>query len=304
MAQATLLHPGALQNLELLARQVVEGFIIGLHRSPFHGFSAEFAEHRLYNAGEPLRHVDWKVFGRTDRLFSKRYEEETNLRCCIAIDTSASMAFPETGPQVSKYQFSLVAAAAMLQLLKRQLDATSLAFFDAGLQTLTDARSAPRHYQQLTAQLEARLQMPPEARHTSIAAALHELAERLPRRMLVMVFTDTLEGNSNLGAVQDALQHLRFNKHEVIVFQVLDRKREQEFLFENRPYEFEDPETGAKVRVQPAQVREAYLSGMSGYLDAFRNYCLQNRIDLAEADIAEPVEAVLRTFLSRRSVLA
>jgi hypothetical protein len=122
--------------------------------------------------------------------------------------------------------------------------------------------------------------------------------------MLVMVFTDTLEGDSNLSAVQDALQHLRFNKHEVIVFQVLDRQREQAFLFENRPYEFEDPETGTRVRVQPAQVREAYISGMSSYLDAFRNYCLQNRIDLAEADIAEPVEAVLRAFLSRRSVLA
>ncbi len=303
MAQATLLHPGALQNLELLTRQVVEGFIIGLHRSPFHGFSAEFAEHRLYNAGEPLRHVDWKVFGRTDKLFSKRFEEETNLRCCIAIDESASMAFPQSESQVSKYQFSLVAAAALLQLLRRQLDAASLGFFTAAVHELTAARSAPRHYQQLISMLEARLQQLPTGRSTSIAASLHALADRLPRRSLVVVFTDTLEADNYLSGVQDALQHLRFNKHEVIVFQVLDGPKEREFAFENRPYEFEDPETGERVRVQAGQVREAYLAALNSHLEQLRSYTLQNRIDLTEVDIAEPVEDVLRRFLSRRRLL-
>ncbi len=303
MAQATLLHPGALQNLELLARQVVEGFIIGLHRSPFHGFSAEFAEHRLYNAGEPLRHVDWKVYGRTDKLFSKRFEEETNLRCSIAIDESASMHFPETTGQITKYQFSLVAAAALLQLLRRQLDAASLGFFADGLHDLTDSRSALRHYRQLTTILETRLHQPPSAKSTSIAAVLHELADRLPRRSLVVVFTDTLEADNNLAGVRDALQHLRFNKHEVILFQVLDRQREREFIFENRPYEFEDPETGERVRVQAGQAREAYLKALNAHLTQLRNYALQNRIDLTEVDIAEPVEEVLRRFLARRSVL-
>ncbi len=300
MAQATLLHPGALQNLELLARQVVEGFIIGLHRSPLHGFSAEFAEHRLYNAGEPLRHVDWKVYGRTDKLFSKRFEEETNLRCSIAIDESASMHFPETTGQITKYQFSLVAAAALLQLLRRQLDAASLGFFADGLHDLTDSRSAHR---QLTTILETRLHQPPSAKSTSIAAVLHELADRLPRRSLVVVFTDTLEADNNLAGVRDALQHLRFNKHEVILFQVLDRQREREFIFENRPYEFEDPETGERVRVQAGQAREAYLKALNAHLTQLRNYALQNRIDLTEVDIAEPVEEVLRRFLARRSVL-
>lgn len=303
MAQATLLNPGALQNLELLARQVVEGFIIGLHRSPFHGFSAEFAEHKTYNAGEPLRHVDWKVYGRTDKLFSKRFEEETNLRCCIAIDESASMAFGESARQVSKYQFSLVAAAALLQLLRRQLDAASLAFFADNLHELTDSRSALRHYRQLTTMLEARLQAPPTGRGTSIAAVLHELADRLPRRSLVIVFTDTLEAGNDLSGVQDALQHLRFNKHEVIVFQVLDRHKERDFHFENRPYEFEDPETGERVRVQAGQAREAYLEALHAHLEKLRNYAHQNRIDLTEVSIDEPVEDVLRRFLARRRVL-
>lgn len=303
MAQATFLHPGALQNLELLARQVVEGFIIGLHRSPFHGFSAEFAEHKLYNVGEPLRHVDWKVYGRTDKLFSKRFEEETNLRCCIAIDESASMNFPQSETQLSKYQFSLVAAAALLQLLRRQLDAASLAFFTDGLREVTEARSALRHYRQLTTMLEARIQQPPTARGTSIASVLHELADRLPRRSLVVVFTDTLENDGNLGGVRDALQHLRFNKHEVLLFQVLHQKQEREFLFENRPYEFEDPETGERIRVQAAQARETYLQAMNEHLTQLRSFALQNRIDLAEVDIAEPVEEVLRRFLARRQVL-
>ncbi len=303
MTQATLLQPGVLHNLELLTRQVMEGFIIGLHRSPFHGFSAEFAEHRLYNAGEPLRHVDWKVFGRTDKLFSKRFEEETNLRCCIAIDESASMAFPENSVHVTKYQFALVAAGALLQLLRRQLDAASLGFFTDDVHQLTAARSAPRHYQQLISMLENRLHQPPTGRSTSIGASLHALADRLPRRSLVVVFTDTLEADNNLLGVQDALQHLRFNKHEVIVFQVLDGQKERQFAFENRPYEFVDPETGETVRVQAAQAREAYLQALNSHLAQLRNYTLQNRIDLAEVDIAEPVEDVLRRFLARRRLL-
>ena len=301
MQSPVLLSPGALQNLELLARQVVEGFIIGLHKSPFHGFSAEFAEHRLYNSGDPLRHVDWKVYGRTDKLFLKRFEEETNLRCCIALDNSASMHFPQVANQISKYQFSVVAAAALFQLLRRQLDAGGLAFFGAGVESLSPVRSSPRHYQQLTLQLQHALSQPPAGGSTALANSLHELAERLHQRSLVIVFTDGLEGQGSLTEVQAALQHLRFRKHEVIVFQVLDGKLERQFNFENRPFEFEDAETGERVRVQPQQVRAQYLESLHVFETELRDYCLANRIDLIAVDLQESVEAVLRTFLARRT---
>ena len=298
-----LLSPGALQNLELLARQVVEGFIIGLHKSPFHGFSAEFAEHRLYNSGDPLRHVDWKVYGRTDKLFLKRFEEETNLRCCIALDISASMHFPQESGRLSKYQFSAVAAAALFQLLRRQLDAGGLAFFGAGVESLSPVRSSPRHYQQLTLELQRTLSQPWAGGGTALADSLHELAERLHQRSLVIIFTDGLEGQGDLAGVQAALQHLRFRKHEVILFQVLDGQRERRFDFENRPLEFEDAETGERVRVQPQQVREQYLRSLHAFEKEMRDYCLANRIDLVEVDLEAPVEAVLRAFLARRARL-
>ncbi len=303
MQSPALLSPGALQNLELLARQVVEGFIIGLHKSPFHGFSAEFAEHRLYNSGDPLRHVDWKVYGRTDKLFLKRFEEETNLRCCIALDTSASMHFPQAADRLSKFQFSVVAAAALLQLLRRQLDAGGLAFFGNGVEHLSPVRSSPRHYQQLTSTLQDALSRPPAGGGTALAGSLHELAERLHQRSLVVIFTDGLEGAGRLEEVQAALQHLRFRKHEVILFQVLDGKLERRFDFENRPLEFEDAETGEKVRVQPQQVRGHYLAALQQFERELRDYCLANRIDLTAVDLQAPVEAVLRAFLARRAKL-
>ncbi len=303
MQSPALLSPGALQNLELLARQVVEGFIIGLHKSPFHGFSAEFAEHRLYNSGDPLRHVDWKVYGRTDKLFLKRFEEETNLRCCIALDTSASMHFPQEAGKLSKYQFSVVAAAALFQMLRRQLDAGGLALFGNGVESLSPVRSSPRHYQQLTLQLQQSLTQVPAGGGTALAGSLHELAERLHQRSLVIVFTDGLEGQGSLTEVQAALQHLRFRKHEVILFQVLDGKLERRFDFENRPLEFEDAETGERIRVQPQQVREQYLASLHAFEKELRDYCLSNRIDLVEVDLQQSVEAVLRAFLARRAKL-
>jgi uncharacterized protein (DUF58 family) len=300
---AQLLHPAALQNLELLARQVVEGFIIGLHKSPFHGFSVEFAEHRLYNVGDPLRHVDWKVYGRTDKLFVKRFEEETNLRCCLAIDVSSSMHFPQDKNRVSKLQFATVASAALLQLLKRQLDASALALFDEGLQTLTDCRSSHRHYRVLTAELERLLSLTPENRTTNAAAALHEIADRLHQRSLVIIFTDGLESGADADAFFAALQHLRHNKHEIILFHILDRSLEREFQFENRPYEFVDLESGEKLRIQPTQVREAYLSGMKAFEQDFEDRCHQYRIDRVSVDLTEPVETVLHAFLARRNKL-
>src|SRR3984957_4243215 len=166
-------------NLELIARQVVEGFILGLHKSPFHGFSVEFAEHRLYNQGDPLRHIDWRVYGRTDKLFIKRFEEETNLRCCLVVDTSSSMQFPKDDKKLSKLQFSCVASASLLQLLKRQLDAAALVLFDNQVNYFSDCRSAHSHYRMLVNELQKTLDITTENKVTNAAKALHLVAEQM-----------------------------------------------------------------------------------------------------------------------------
>jgi len=291
-----------LENLELIAQQVVEGFIIGLHKSPFHGFSVEFAEHRLYNQGDSLRHIDWRVYGRTDKLFVKRFEEETNLRCCLAIDTSASMHFPEDPERLSKLQFACLAAASLLQLLKRQLDATALALFDERVHYFSDCRSAQRHYRMLLHEIDKTLRYKPRKR-TRAAAALHLIAEQMHKRSLIIVFSDMMDDAEHTEALFSALQHLRYNKHEVILFHIMDRQQEMDFAFEQRPYEFVDMESGEKVRLQPQQVKDQYVGQMRAFRELVAQRCHQYRIDRVEADLSEPVDQVLHAFLLKRNKL-
>jgi uncharacterized protein (DUF58 family) len=281
----------------------VEGFIIGLHKSPFHGFSVEFAEHRLYNQGDALRHIDWRVYGRTDKLFVKRFEEETNLRCSLVIDTSSSMLFPKEPGRLNKLQFACLAAASLLQLLKRQLDAASLALFDEQIHYLSDCRSSHSHYRLLMRQLEQSLKYEPQQKHTHAATALHQIAEQMHKRSLVVIFSDMMDDADNLEELFAALQHLRYNKHEVILFHITDGSKELQFDFENRPYEFEDLETGERIRLQPRQVRDAYLSRMQAFQDAISNRCHQYQIDRVAVDLSQPVEQVLHAFLLKRNKL-
>lgn len=296
----TVIPPqSAIENLELIARQVVEGFIIGLHKSPFHGFSVEFAEHRLYNSGDNLKYVDWKVFGRNDRMFVKKFEEETNLRCCIAIDTSSSMFFPGEG--LSKLHYSCVAAACLLHLFKKQLDAGSLALFDESLYELTAARSGVRHYRMLMNELEKLLQLQDPHRQTRAAAALHQVAERVHQRSLVIVFSDMPDDPEQNDALFDALQHLRYNKHEVLLFHVVDGRRELDFDFENRPYEFVDMETNETLKLNPSDIKEEYIKRMTAYRTRLANQCLQYHIDMVTCDMREPVEQVLHRYLIKRN---
>lgn len=290
-----------IENLELLTRQVVEGFIIGLHKSPFHGFSVEFAEHRLYNRGDEMRHIDWRVYGRTDRLFVKKFEEETNLRACLLLDTSASMYFPKDGDTASKIQFAVVAAASLARLLRKQLDATALGLFDASLYYLSACRSAPSHHHLLTSKLQQVLTQPHSGSLSHIAGALHEVAERMHRRSLIVIFSDMLGSEGDAEAIFAGLQHLKYNKHEVILFQIMDRKKELDFDFENRPYEFEDAETGEKLKLQPAQIRQQYLAGMESFQKEIAHRCHQYGIDRVLVDLSEPVEQVLHAFLLKRA---
>ena len=290
-----------LENLELIARQVVEGFIIGLHKSPFHGFSVEFAEHRLYNMGDALRHIDWKVYGRTDKLFVKKYEEETNLRCCLVIDTSSSMHFPKDEKKLNKLQYACLSAACILQLLKKQLDAACLALFDEDIHYSSECRSALSHYRMLTSKLEQTLRYVPKSKKTNVAAALHQIAEQMHKRSLVAVFSDMVEDAEQFEELFSALQHLRYNKHEVILFHIVEGQQEATFEFENRPFEFVDLETGESIKLQPQQIKEQYVTQMQSFQEMIANKCHQYNIDRIPVDLAQPVEQVLYSFLAKRN---
>jgi uncharacterized protein (DUF58 family) len=300
-----------LSHLELLAKQVVEGFITGLHKSPFHGFSVEFAEHRIYNTGEPTRHIDWKLFARTDKLFVKRYEEETNLRCQIVIDDSSSMNFPSVdspkkrGEQgdLNKLFFSVHAAAALCYLLKKQRDAVGLTIFSDKVELHTQAKSNHAHQRMIFAQLEKLLEPSDKNAHkkTFATEALHEIAESIHKRSLVIIFSDMLESGKKGEELFSALQHLRHNKHEVILFHVTDKSKELDFEFENRPYNFIDMETGENVKIHPSEIKDTYIKSMAEYKKELMLRCAQYRIDFVEADIKEGFKQVLMPYLIKRS---
>jgi len=299
-----ILQKPLIENLELLAKQVVEGFIIGLHKSPFHGFSVEFAEHRLYNPGDPLKHIDWKVYGRTDKLFLKRYEEETNLRCCIMIDTSSSMYYPDDALKVSKLQFSCIAAASLLQLLKKQLDAASLTFFNEEVHYMSACRSAHSHFRQLTNELQNLVDSKVgNPKTTQAAKALHLVAEQMHKRSLIVVFSDMIDDTEQIDDLFSSLQHLKYNKHEVILFHVMDGEKELEFDFEQRPYEFVDLETGDKVKLQPQQIKQQYTTAIKKLQQTIQDKCHLYQIDLVKVDLSKPVEEVLHAFLLKRNKL-
>lgn len=287
-------------NLELLAKQVVEGFITGLHKSPFHGFSVEFAEHRLYNEGESTRHVDWKLYGRTDKMFTKKYEEETNLRCQLVLDTSGSMYFPETG--FNKMEFSVYAIASLIELLKRQRDAVGLTFFNEKIDLHTQAKTSLAHHRYLYSELEKVLTSYSEKqkRNTNTISLLHDIAELTHRRSLVVIFSDLLDDPVRMDEFFQAIQHLKHNKHEVIIFHINDKKRELDFELENRPYQLVDMETGEKMRLQPADVKEKYLEGINRYFSELKLRCTNHRVDFMEADIAQGYDQVLLQYLLKR----
>jgi uncharacterized protein (DUF58 family) len=294
-------------NLELLARQVVEGFIVGMHRSPFHGFSVEFAEHRLYNTGESTRNIDWKVYARTNKLFVKRFEEETNLRCQIVVDASSTMYYPwdEKNPQKFKYKnkfcFAAQAAAALMYGLKKQRDAFGLSLFDDEIRVNTNCKSTTQHYQQLLSFLAERIENPQLNRATDLPGSLHHIADALHRRSLVIIFTDVMERPEDAEKLFSALQHLKHNKHEVILFHVTDKAKELDFEFENRPYLFVDMETGEQVRLQPGQVKEFYTKQVTAFTDQLRMRCLQYKIDFVEADINKGFVPILQTWMVKRA---
>ena len=298
-----------IENLEFFANQVVEGFITGLHKSPYHGFSVEFAEHRLYNTGESTRNIDWELFARTDKLFVKRFEEETNLRCQLVIDRSSSMHFPIqkklNSKTPNKIGFSILASAALMNLFKRQRDAVGLSVYSDIVHTHTRSRTNISHHKNLLWQLES-LAKPftkDLKESTSSVEALHEISERINKRSLVILFSDLLDSQENPQDFFSALQHLKYNKHEVIIFHVIDRSKELNFEFDARLHKFVDLETGEEIKVNPLEIKEEYVNQMSLFEQEFKLRCGQYNIDFIPVDCANGFESVLLSYLLKRKKL-
>lgn len=294
----------SLGNIEILARQVVEGFITGLHKSPFHGFSVEFAEHRLYNKGESTRHIDWKLFAKTEKLFIKRYEEETNLRSHIIIDNSASMHFPEMQQmnlqQYNKIGFSALASAALFEILKRQRDAFGLSIYAEENEYYAPARGNEKHRRMLLEQLQ-RLMDKPSKKVTNTFGMLHEIAEKIHRRSLIFLFTDMFQADKQEEELFAALRHLRYNKHEVVLFHTFDGKREFNFDFDDQPRKYVDVETGEQIQLFASQIKEKYQEKVAQYFKELKYKCMQYKIDYVPVDINEGFDQVLMTYLMSRS---
>lgn len=287
-------------NLELLARQLVDGFITGLHKSPYHGFSVEFAEHRLYNEGESTRHIDWKVYARTDRLYTKQYEEETNLRCLITIDTSSSMFYPVATN--AKIRYSAIVSAALAYMLNMQRDAVGLCLFSDTIETLTPVKSTPTHLDKLLIVLDHLLKNDQKKSNTNVAKVLHEVAEKIHKRSLVVIFSDMFDSEaSDTEEIFKALQHLKHNKHEVIVFHIMDYATELDFEFDDKPIEFIDLENNQRMKLNPADVREKYKQEASAFYQNLKMRCYQYKIDFVKTDVQEDVSSILQTYLIKRA---
>lgn len=295
-------------NLELLAKQVVEGFISGLHKSPFHGFSAEFAEHKIYNNGESTKHIDWKLFAKTDKLYTKRYEEETNLRCHLILDNSASMHYPEmrsfSRVSLNKIGFSVLAAASLMQILKRQRDAVGMSVFSDHYEYFSPEKGSERHHQMLLNELDRVLKSSAQKRSTDSYTYLHQIAEKLKRRSLIFLFTDMFQEDKEEEELFEALKHLKYNKHEVVLFHVIDKKRELNFDFDNTPKRFTDVETGNHIDLYAENYKEKYQETVAEYFGKLKLECSKYRIKYVEADIGENFEKILTTYLVERQKIA
>jgi uncharacterized protein (DUF58 family) len=290
-----------LASMEVRARLIVEGFITGLHRSPYHGFSAEFSSHRAYNRGDELRRLDWKVLARTDKPFVKQYEDETNLRHHVVLDTSASMRYAGSAA-VTKLEYGCYLAAALHGLMLRQRDATGLIAFDAGLHTVVRSSARPGHLQTLLVQLERLADGPPPASptRTAAAAAIDAVAERIGRRALVTIVSDLYESASEPGELLRALKRLRSQGHEVIVFHLLDTQTERLLDLGDGPVRFEDLETGETLTLNPAHIRQSYADQARAFADDFRRGCREQRVDFVDVDIAAPFAPALAAYLVKR----
>lgn len=282
-----------LKGMELRARMVVEGFIAGMHKSPYHGFSVEFAEHRQYMPGDNIRDIDWKVYAKRDRFYIKQYEEETNLKAYLLLDCSRSMAY-RSGSRVMKLDYARLLAAALSYMMLRQRDAVGLVAFDEKIRRYVPPRSKYGHLHVLLSEIAG--QTPSNT--TDVANTLHEMAERIKRRGLVIVLSDLLD---EAGQIISGLKHFRYNKHEVIVFHILD-PRERNFAFPREAI-FKDMETGEELTTLPYQIKKDYAQAVRGFAGEIAAACRQANIDYHPIDTATPFDKALYAFLAKRERL-
>lgn len=281
-----------LNNMSLRARLVVEGYIIGQHKSPYHGFSVEFAEHRAYGPGDEIRHIDWKLYGKTDRYYVKQFEEETNLRSYLILDTSRSMTY--TSGKVTKIEYASYLAAALAYLMLNQRDGAGLVLFDEKIHTYLPPRSTPSHLNALLSHLD-QIQYGTDTR---LGPVLHEMAERIKKRGLVILISDLFD---QPAAVLEGLKHFRHNHQEVIVFHILD-PREEDFNFNTRT-RFRDLETGESITTEPWQIREQYSRLMLRFQEFYRRHCREQRIDYIPFSTAQNLDLALNGYLQKRRKL-
>ena len=302
--QKELQQASGFLNFDLLAKSIVEGFISGLHKSPFHGFSAEFAEHKIYNNGESTRHIDWKLFAKTDKLYTKRYDEETNLRCHLIVDNSSSMHYPKLKNHsinsLNKVGFSTLAAAAMMQLLKKQRDAVGLSIYSETLDYYAPEKGSERHHQMLMDNLNTTLNSAQKAVGTKTYEVLHQIAEKLHRRSLIFLFTDMLQPDQEAEQLFEALRHLNHNKHELVLFHVYDKATEFNFKFDNTPRRFVDVETGGAVDLYPESLQANYETATARYFKDLRMKCGQYKINYVGVDIQDGFDKILTTYMVER----
>ena len=295
---------GGFKNLELLAKQVVEGFIAGMHKSPFHGFSAEFAEHKIYNQGESTRHIDWKLYAKTDKLYTKRYDDETNLRCHIIVDNSSSMHYPELQVlsinSLNKIAFSALASASLMQMLKKQRDAVGLSIYSDTYDFYAPEKGSERHHQMLLKKLSDAAITKSLNKQTKTYTYLHQIAEKIHRRSMIFLFTDMFQTSKDETKLFEALHHLKYNKHEVVLFHVFDKSKELTFNFDNKPKRFVDVETGEYINLYSETIKENYENAVRKYFETLRLKCGQYKIKYVEADINKTFDNILTTYLIER----
>lgn len=288
------------EHLELLAKQIVEGFISGMHKSPFHGFSAEFAEHKIYNKGESTKHIDWKLFAKSDRLYTKRYEEETNLRCHMVLDNSSSMHFPILKEGEPFYQtkigFSVLAIAVLMNLLKKQRDAVGLSVYSDQYEFYAPEKGSDRHHRLILNQLEQMLQQNQLQKGSNTIDVLHQIAEKIHRRSMIMVFTDLFQQQDNKKLFQ-ALQHLKHNKHKVVVFHVMDYAKEVGLDFDQKPRKFVDVETGQEINLYAQWNKENYQKIMEQQIKDIRLSCLQYQLEYVPVNVGLDFSKIMQTYL-------
>lgn len=279
-----------LANMELVARLVVEGFITGLHKSPYHGFSVEFAEHRQYMPGDEPKHIDWKIYGKTDRYYIKQFEEETNLKSYIILDASRSMAYSSNG-RMSKLEYASYIAAALSHLMIQQRDAVGLTVYDEKVRIHMPPHATKSYLKEILRQLE----ITEGSNKTSTAESLHQIAERIKRRGLVIILSDLFDKPKEVAT---ALKHFRHKKNEVIVMQVLD-PLERSFAFGGDAL-FKDMETSEEIMTQPYHLQKAYQDEMKKFLDFYKKECRENNIDYVLLDTSTLFDVSLFQYLSKR----